>query len=729
MANSLFEKALRHFNQGNIQEANRLCQTLLSNTPDHAQGLCLQGMISRQTGQSADAIQFITRALEKEPSNPNFWNHLGLAVQDLGHRHEAINMYRQGLAFKQNHAELLLNLATALTGEGKISEADNCYQQALALKDASVELRINYGNFLMAQGKSSLAIQQYQQAVQQQATHWLAHFNLANAYLQTAQYELAIQQFESAVTANPGFEKSYFFLAHAYKQAGNPDGELETYQRLAESDPDNLFAYVRMGVWHEAKGNIQDAYALYEKVAALQPEQPLWPIRAASLFPAMPQPDAVNLQARQALLDSLTNQQSGNASLDLNQAFEARCQPPSYLAYHGKNDCEIKSRFADWMLNALGMQPERLPLRLLTGQKIRLGFLVTENHERVFKRVMGGYLTHLNRDLFDIQIACPESRVAGMQSLFPELRDLNFIALPNRIEPCVSTLQNAALDILFYFEIGTDPKNYLLSLFRCAPVQCTSWGYPTTSGSPNMDYYISSALIEPEDAQTHYREKLWLLQNLPTCYTRPNTPQQLKSRQELNLPDKANLYVCPQTLPKFHPDFDNILSRILEHDPDAEIILVEGLYAHWTQTLKERFRQTIPDFAHRIRFLPQLAYEDYLSLITAADVVLDTLHFGGGITSYEILSLGTPIVTLPGAYMRGRYTLGCYQKMNFHDCVANTPEHYVELACRIATDKNYRESLRSQILQQNHVLFEDVSVVRELEQCLISLTDNARQSD
>jgi len=41
---------------------------------------------------------------------------------------------------------------------------------------------------------------------------------------------------------------------------------------------------------------------------------------------------------------------------------------------------------------------------------------------------------------------------------------------------------------------------------RLAPVQCTAWGHPVTSGLPTIDYYLSSQLMEPENAQAHYSE-------------------------------------------------------------------------------------------------------------------------------------------------------------------------------------------------------------------------------
>ena len=61
-------------------------------------------------------------------------------------------------------------------------------------------------------------------------------------------------------------------------------------------------------------------------------------------------------------------------------------------------------------------------------------------------------------------------------------------------------------------------------------------------------------------------------------------------------------------------------------------------------------------------------------------------------------------------------TYALYKKMNMMDCVASTPEEYVDIAVRLATDREYRELIRSRILAANQVLYEDHSVIRELEQ-------------
>ena len=96
--------------------------------------------------------------------------------------------------------------------------------------------------------------------------------------------------------------------------------------------------------------------------------------------------------------------------------------------------------------------------------------------------------------------------------------------------------------------------------------------------------------------------------------------------------------------------------------------------------------------------------------------MLDPIHFGGGNTTYEALALGVPIVTWPGDFMRGRVTAGCYQKMNLSDCIADSAESYIALALRLGQDAAERQRIRERILASSAVLYEDTTVIQELEQ-------------
>src|SRR5206468_560849 len=136
---------------------------------------------------------------------------------------------------------------------------------------------------------------------------------------------------------------------------------------------------------------------------------------------------------------------------------------------------------------------------------------------------------------------------------------------------------------------GMDWFIYYLAFSRRAPVQSIICGHPDTSGLPTIYYFLSSALIEAEDADTHYTEELIRLPSLPTYYRKPTAPAKPKTRADLGLPDDKVLYLCPQSLFKLHPDFDGLLRTILEAVPNSWLVLLEGHDRPFTTQMILRF--------------------------------------------------------------------------------------------------------------------------------------------
>jgi predicted O-linked N-acetylglucosamine transferase (SPINDLY family) len=111
---------------------------------------------------------------------------------------------------------------------------------------------------------------------------------------------------------------------------------------------------------------------------------------------------------------------------------------------------------------------------------------------------------------------------------------------------------------------------------------------------------------------------------------------------------------------------------------------------------------------------------EFLSILLAADCVLDPFHFSGGVTSYIAMSLGVPVVTLPGELFRSRMTAGMYQRAGVTDCIARSPEHFVELALAFAADRAARESHRARILAAHPALFANRRAVDALEEWIVA---------
>src|SRR4029450_11889657 len=101
------------------------------------------------------------------------------------------------------------------------------------------------------------------------------------------------------------------------------------------------------------------------------------------------------------------------------------------------------------------------------------------------------------------------------------------------------------------------------------------------------------------------------------------------------------------------------------------IVLPSGHVPHWDTLLIRRLSRSIPDATDRVKIIPRLSYDDYMLLTSLVDVLLLPPDFGGGRTSYEAFTVGTPIVTLPSPFLRGRITYALYRILGIPDCVAS----------------------------------------------------------
>ena len=323
----------------------------------------------------------------------------------------------------------------------------------------------------------------------------------------------------------------------------------------------------------------------------------------------------------------------------------------------------------------------------------------------------------LPREHFDVQVFAIAPRNDSVAQAIRSAAD-SYAALPGDVDRVRTAIEAAELDILLFADVGMHPVNTFLSLWRLAPLQLTTWGHSVTSGIDTVDYYVSADSIEPANAQDLYSEKLLRMPGyfMPRYERPPSRPSRGAA---------GHVYFCPQSLFKIHPDFDVALKGILERDAKAHIVLLGGS-PRWLEALRSRFARTLGNAAQRVRFMPPASHAQFLDAIAAADVIIDPFHFGGCNTSCEALALGVPVVTLPGFHLPGRFTMGLYRELGIDSCIARSPEDFVDLSVRIASDAEHRRALSRQILERADALFDRPDTGRILGEELLRLAETAR---
>ena len=340
------------------------------------------------------------------------------------------------------------------------------------------------------------------------------------------------------------------------------------------------------------------------------------------------------------------------------------------------------------------------------SKKIRIGFISTFFGKHTITKLNQVLIKGLNKNKFEVFMFCPGASEKNKKYIInefkPHIEEIYF-PIPT-LNETKTLIKDKTLDILYYTDIGMELLTYFLAFYKLATNQCVTWGHPITSGISTVDYFISSELSEPENAQEHYSEKLVQFPYFSVDY-RPAITNIKDVKFSFQKEPNNNIYFCPQSLFKIHPDFDEIMAEILREDKNGIIILISGQNPKWTDKLINRFNINIPDVRSRIHFLPRLSQEEYFAVLSESDIILDTIYFGGGNTSYEAFAMGKIVITLPGKFLRGRLTLGLYRKMSIIEPVADTKSQFVKLASYFGKNKKARQGLEEKIKNKNSILF------------------------
>ncbi len=523
-------------------------------------------------------------------------------------------------------------------------------------------------------------------------------------------FEAAVETLRQASAARPQSPEVLNHLGNAWQDFGRQDLAFECYERAVAVRQTYAPAHQNFGYLLINYGRFDEGLAHLARAQQLQPDDVNRVMLATSLPVVYESVDDVR-RHRERIEANVQRLVDEGASVD---ASGSTIPTNFFAAYQGYNDRDLQQNLSRIYRAPQLVEPGR---RRDRAGRIRVGFLSAHFCNHTIGRLNLGRVEHLDREQFEVTVIARGHHQDEMAQAFRTRAD-HYVELTSNVEAARRRVADLPLDVLVFTDVGMNALTYTLALSRLAPVQCVTWGHPVTTGNASMDYFISSELLETADADRHYTEQLVRLANLGTYYYRPALAEPRLTRASFGLDPARHVYLCPQTLFKLHPEFDVLLAEILRRDPQGDVVLIEGRQPWWMRLLKERFARTMPDVAARVRFLPPQPHADYLQLNAVADVVLDTIHFGGGNTSYEAIALGTPIVTLPGPYLRSRITLALYRKLQVMDCVVDSAQRYVNEAARLGTDADYRRAISEKILGVNHVLFEDLAEIRELERFL-----------
>jgi hypothetical protein len=261
-----------------------------------------------------------------------------------------------------------------------------------------------------------------------------------------------------------------------------------------------------------------------------------------------------------------------------------------------------------------------------------------------------------------------------------------------------SAIRSKNLDFLFYPEVTPSNCTALMATQRMARVQAAGYGFPLTTGSPNMDYFIGGT--EVEGSGEDYTEQLVLLPGLGVSTIIPPSSKVLRERP---YDDECLRVVSLASDQKLNAPMLQAWEAILCDNPLALLDLFPGLTAQQAEQHSPKMARYLVKSC--VDLHPKVERSVILDTLVDADLYLDSFPFGGFNSLVEVLVTGCPMVTLEGSAARQRFGAALLRRLDLPEfLIAKNTKEYIAAARRLTEDAALRMDIRAQIGDRERVL-------------------------
>lgn len=741
---SLPNEALCLQHSGNFVEAEQKYREILEWDRNNADAWRNLGILYCKAERYQEAQEVLFKALEIDSSKASQHYNLGLVLEKLGNIEQALQFYQQAISLEPKFIDAYTYLGNLLIETGNLEQAESIYSQAIAVNPEQFSLYLNWGDCLMQLQQIDKAIAAYEKALQLKGNepeifnslgkaftargeHAKAFLCFGDAVYLQGKFQEAIDYYKNYLKNQTGTANVYLTLGSCYELIEQYAEAIEVYRTGISLYPTIAELYINLILALQECGATQEALDVASEASQLLPDNLSLKFEKQRILPILYQTqEEINFYRYRFAqgLKELIQQLPLEACEDKHQALiNIGRKTNFYLQCQGKNDLELQTQYGQLIHRVMAanypqwVEPRPMPPLSQNG-KIRVGYISDSLRDHVVGKLALGWLCNHERDRFELYCYHINSQQDLLTQEFQAYSN-TFHYIPNNLEAVCRQIIADRLHILTFLDIGMHPLTTQIAGLRLAPVQCTTWMHPITSGLPTINYFLSSKLMEPENAQNHYSEKLVCLENIGISYVKSSVPKLTKTRSEFQLRQDAVVYLSCQSLSKYLPQHDYIFAAIAQRIPQSQFVFISRPNSYIAEPFKQRLKRAFANFSLNSEdycvILPRQNQISYWNLNLVSDIFLDSFSWSGGHTTLEAVACHLPVVTCPGEFMRGRHSYAILKMLGMIETIANNEFEYIDIAVRLGLDPEWRNSISQRMKERHSYLYDDKTCVATLE--------------
>lgn len=640
-----------------LEDARSTLQLILDLQSENTAALLALGGVLLNLGRPAEALPVLDALVGLCPDSAEAFLDRGNALMGLGRHADALASYERVLELAPDHVDGLMNRGTALLELDRTQDALAAYERVLAIRPDWPGIHLNRGNALLRLGRPQEALSCFEKSLLDRPDDPRALLNRANALLALKRPAEALASCDRALLLQPDCVDALVNRGTALLDLKRAEEALAAFDRALALQPDYPNLLMNHGTALHLLARHREAIASYDKALALDPDHARAHSNKIYLLDFLPDVGFLEHQ--------LERQAYANAHA---RRFATREKPFA-------NDRSRDRRLVLGYVSADFMHHSAASCFMpVLARHSRTGFQVN-----CYSGVqVEDEWTHRFRTSADVWRS-----VGGLSD-----------------DDLARQIQDDRVDILVDLSGHSKGNRLLVFARRPAPIQVTAWGHGGGTGIPAVDYQFTDPVSIPLQVRPYFAEKAW---DLPCCVTfeAPSFAPPIR-----DLPARSRGVVIFGSLNRYTkvtPAVERLWSRILHAVPGSRLLLKDGRFddPEGREAVLARFAGLGID-RERIELRGFTSHEDHLAACGEVDIVLDSFPQNGGITTWEALWMGAPVIAMLGNKLASRISGAILHSLGLGDWVAQDEEEYLRIAIQRAADLEslavFREDIRPRIL-------------------------------
>jgi len=683
-ADAVVAAAASAYGQGRYAETEALCRQILQALPDHFDATHLLGLCAQNGRRLDEAQRLLERATAIDPRSHEAHSHLGAVHFDLRNFDEARRCQEKAIALKPNFPQGLANLGNTLLQLNFAEQAIEMYERAIKLKPDHADALCNRGLAELALRQFDRAKQSFDRALVFQPRHTEALVGKGVVCIELKHYDEAKAALEAALAIRPHWAKAlahrgrlHFELSRLDQAAVDFDAALALSPKLEVALQGKAQVSIQLGNTAEA----------IEAVRILLVENPRSAIAVTLLSACFA--NQGEIASTIAHLDAALALAPDDADLIARKIF--------FLDFLSDADFALQQAARKYWWEAIG---SRLPQRTLAprerdpDRRIVIGYVAAEfwYHSAAFALLP--VLRHHDHARFKIVCYSCSPRRDEMTAEFNSYADVWVDAWQLSDDELADRIQADKVDILI--DVSGHSSGNRLPVFarKPAPIQVTGFGHATGTGLQTMDYVLADPIFIPKSARHLLAEKVYDLPCLITIDPILDVPSS-------ELPMLRNGYVTFGVFNRIFKISDEAIrvwSKVMRAVTGSKIIIKHTLLDDplLRDSLVARFvGQGIGE--DNVICMGSTPRDEHLRAFANVDISLDTFPQNGGISTWESLYAGVPVVAKLGNGASSRAGGSIVAAVGLQDWVAEDDGGYAAIAIKHASEPVHLAKLRNEL--------------------------------